>query len=220
MRLGAGDAVLLFNGRDGEWEARVAETGRRRASLTVERRVRPQAPEPDPWLAFAPIKRGRLDLLVEKAVELGAARLIPVLTGQTAAARVNVPRLKAIAAEAAEQCGRLSVPEIAEPAALESLVAGWPGERRLLVLDESGGGRPIAEALAGAAAAPPAPGFLVGPEGGFRASELDLLRRLPFVVPVSLGPRVLRAETAAVAALACWQALAGDWRADGRRADD
>lgn len=213
MRLGEGDAVALFNGRDGEWRATVAGGGRHAVTLICESQTRPQRAGPDLWLAFAPLKKTPTDFLVEKATELGASRLIPVFTRHTAAERVKVERLRAQAVEAAEQCERLTVPEVAEPVTLERLLAGWPAERRLLVLDETGGGAPIAAALAEfRGGPPPAHGFLIGPEGGFAANELDALRKLAFVTPVGVGPRILRAETAALAALSCWQALVGDWR--------
>lgn len=221
MRLAEGDAVALFNGRHGEWRATVAEARKHAVVLACAAQIRAQGPEPDVWLAFAPLKKTRVDFVVEKATELGASRLVPVFTRHTAAARVNVERLRAQAVEAAEQCERLSVPEVAEPVALERLLAGWPHDRRLLVLDETGGGRPIAEALAELrgepGAAPPRHAILIGPEGGFSEFELDALRDLPFVSAVTVGPRILRAETAALAALACWQALLGDWREPPKR---
>lgn len=211
MRLRPGAPVLLFNGRDGEWLAEVGPRQRHGRTLSVVSTRRPQQPEPGPWLLFAPVKKPALAFLVEKATELGATRLWPVLTERTVAPRLNGARLRAHAQEAAEQCERLTVPEVADPVPLSALAAAWPAGRRLAVLDEHGAGVPIARA-----AADPHPrtnasmAFLVGPEGGFTAAELDGLSRLPYVVRVSLGPRILRAETAALAALACWQALAGD----------
>lgn len=216
MRLAEGKAVALFNGRDGEWRATIAEARKHAVVLACETLLRPQRAEPDVWLAFAPLKKTRIDFVVEKATELGASRLIPVFTRHTAAARVNDDRLRAQAIEAAEQCERLSVPEIAEAVTLDRLLADWPAERRLLVLDETGGGQPIATVLAGMHDETGGTSFhhaiLIGPEGGFSASELDVLRNLPFVSAVGVGPRILRAETAALAALSCWQALLGDWR--------
>lgn len=213
MRLGEGDAVALFNGRDGEWRAVIAGGGRHAVTLVCETQTRPQRAEPDVWLAFAPLKKTPTDFLVEKATELGVARLVPVFTRHTAAERVKAERLRAHAIEAAEQCERLTVPEVAEAVTLERLLADWPAERRLLVLDETGGGAPIAAALEDLrGGASPAHGLLIGPEGGFAANELDALRKLAFVTPVGVGPRILRAETAALAALSCWQALVGDWR--------
>ncbi len=208
MRLGAGAAVLLFNGHDGEWQATVTVPSKRRLHFEVLRQIRGQRPVPDLWLAFAPVKR--LEFLVEKASELGVAVLQPVFTQRTDITRVNLARLKANAREAAEQCERLTVPVIHEPVSFAAFITAWPAGRRLYFLDETGGGAPIAGALSGGSAATPA-GFLTGPEGGFAQSELDALRQLPFATAVGLGPRVLRAETAALAAVACWQALLGDW---------
>ena len=211
MRAAAGEQLALFNGRDGEWCARIERLGRGEADLVVEGQLRPQAPEPDLWLAFAAIKRAPIDLIAEKATELGAARLLPVFTSRTQSARVNIGRLAAIASEAAEQCGRLTVPEIAEAQALEELLASWPGDgRTLLVCDESGRAPPLADVLAGIEARKW--GVLVGPEGGFAEAELDAMGRLAFARRVGLGQRILRAVNAAVAALSVLQALRGDWR--------
>ncbi len=216
LRLSRGAELALFNGRDGEWLARLDGLGKGWASLTVGHQLRAQDATPDLWLVFAPIKRARIDFLAEKATELGVARLQPVITRHTAVARVNTERLAANAREAAEQCGRLGVPEVCAPCSLFALLAEWPAERRLLLCAEAGPARPIAEVLAeraGQASAGPAPfAVLTGPEGGFAQSELDGLLDLPFVTPVGLGPRILRADTAALAALACWQALLGDGR--------
>jgi 16S rRNA (uracil1498-N3)-methyltransferase len=215
LRLSRGARLALFNGHDGEWLARVDGLGKGWASLVVESRRRPQDRPPDLWLLFAPIKRARIDFLVEKATELGVSVLQPVLTRHTDVARVNTGRLAANAREAAEQCERLSVPEVREPAELFACLAHWPAGRRLLVCAESGTARPLDQVLrqaeAEAAAQAEAPwAVLTGPEGGFARSELDGLRKLAFVTPVGLGPRVLRADTAALAALACWQAVLGD----------
>ena len=214
LRLGLGAAVAGFNERDGEWLCRLGAVGRDKAALTAIELLRPALAEPDLWLMFAPLKRSRLDWLVEKATELGAAALLPVWTRRTQPERVNQERLRALAIAAAEQSGRLSVPEIAALAPLDQVLAGWPAERRLVLCDESGAGMPIAAALAEFPAAAPAALF-VGPEGGFTDTELDALGKLPIVTRVGLGSRVLRAETAALAALAVFQAIAGDWR--GRR---
>jgi len=208
LRRSPGDSVSLFNGRDGEWLGHIEDFARHAASIRLDERRRPQSPGPDLWLAFAPIKRVRIDLLVEKATELGASVLWPVMTRRAEPARVNLERLAGIATEAAEQTERLDVPALREPVAFARFLDLWPRERTLYACAEAGAARPIAEAVSAGAGAPA--GFLVGPEGGFDPVELDALRKLPFVVPVGLGPRLLRAETAALAALACWQALAGD----------
>jgi 16S rRNA (uracil1498-N3)-methyltransferase len=214
LRLGDGAPLLLFNGRDGEWRAMLDLPGKKTAAATVGERTRAQATEPDLWLCFAPIKRQRIDLVAEKATELGASVLQPVMTQHTIVERVNVERLRANATEAAEQTERLSVPEVRAPVDLMSLLATWPAERRLLMCDETGGGSPIAEALGGLdTAARQAPwAILIGPEGGFAEAELAAVRRLKNVTAVGLGPRILRADTAALAALAVWQAIVGDGR--------
>ncbi len=213
MRLSAGDGILLFNGRDGEWSGIVKNPGKKKCSVMVESQVRDQADEPGPWLAFAPVKKARTDFIVEKATELGATRLCPVFTRHTNTARVNIERMRANAIEASEQCRRLTVPEIAQPLTLEELTNGWPKDRRLFVLDESGAGQPIAEALENlrpsSGGISQDCGFLIGPEGGFDAGELDALSKLDFVICLDLGPQILRAETAALAAMACWQAVVG-----------
>jgi 16S rRNA (uracil1498-N3)-methyltransferase len=210
MRRGAGARVAVFNGRDGEWAAEVAEAGRRGGRLVARAPTRPQGRRPDLWLAFAPVKKARTDFIVEKATELGAARIQPVVTRFTAAGRPALDRLRAHAVEAAEQCGETSVPEVAEPARLGPLLDAWDPARRLIFADETREARPAAVALAVAAPGPWA--ILVGPEGGFAPEEAARLRRLPFVLPVALGPRILRADTAALAALVLWQAALGDWR--------
>jgi 16S rRNA (uracil1498-N3)-methyltransferase len=210
MRSAVGAEVALFNGRDGEWQARIVEAAKRSVVVVPERQLRPQVLEPDLWLLFAPVKRARIDFIAEKATELGVSVLAPVLTRHTAVTRVNEERLQAIAIEAAEQCERLSVPEVRSAESLDTLLAGWPVGRHLILLDESGGGLPIARALEGLIAGPAA--VLVGPEGGFAKSELDGLRALSFATPVGLGPRILRADTAVIAALSCFQAMCGDWR--------
>ena len=208
MRRKAGDPVAVFNGRDGEWRARIDGFAKGRCALAVEEALRPQVSETGPWLLFAPIKRARLDLLVEKATELGATRLQPVFTRRTAITRVNLDRMTANAIEAAEQCGRLSVPEICPPADLGALIDEWPAARQLIFCDESGQAPPMIEALARSTA--PDWALLIGPEGGFDAAERDYLARLEFVTAVALGPRILRTETAALAALVLWQASVGE----------
>ncbi|MEX2642699.1 MAG: 16S rRNA (uracil(1498)-N(3))-methyltransferase [Acetobacterales bacterium] len=215
MRMREGDALALFNGTDGEWRGAIRTVARNAVSLRVETMLRPQAPEPDLWLAFAPVKRLRIDYLVAKATELGASALWPLFTRRTAVERVKLERLAANAVEAAEQCGRLTVPRVFEPARLEDAIARWPAERHLLLLDETGG-PPAVDALLRIRAERPAVrtapwAVLCGPEGGFTRSELDVIGNLSFVTRVGLGPRILRAETAALAALTCWQAVLGDW---------
>jgi 16S rRNA (uracil1498-N3)-methyltransferase len=210
LRLQAGAAVAAFNATDGEWICRLIETGRNRMVLMVDRLIRPAEPEVDLWLVFAPIKRARLDWLIEKATELGVGALLPVWTQRTQTERLNLERLRAHAVAAAEQSERLSVPELHEPQALDRVLAGWSAERRLVVCDETGGGEPIGAAVARLDVGPTA--MLTGPEGGFAETELDALEKLSFVTRVGLGPRVLRADTAALAALAVLQAIAGDWR--------
>jgi 16S rRNA (uracil1498-N3)-methyltransferase len=195
MRLAAGDRVSLFNGRDGEWCARIEEIRREKARVTAETQTRPQVPEPDLWLAFAPLKRDATDLVVQKATELGVSALLPVFTARTNAARINADRLGAIAREAAEQSERLTVPELRSPVPLYDLLASWPEGRSLAAAIERGEPSPL----------PPAGALLVGPEGGFAPAELDVLRAARFVSVISLGPRILRAETAAIAGLALLQ---------------
>jgi 16S rRNA (uracil1498-N3)-methyltransferase len=208
MRLGAGDPVLAFNGRDGEWLAEALPEGRRGGALGCLSYVRPPAPPPDLWLLFAPIRKERTAFIVEKAVEMGVAAILPVRTAFTNAERLRTDRLRAHAVEATEQCGATVVPEVADLAPLDTVLAGWPADRRLMVCDEGRAGQP-----AGLAGAPPGPwAILIGPEGGFSAAERARLSALPFAHPVSLGPRILRADTAAVAALTLWQVALGDWR--------
>lgn len=208
LRLKEGAAIAVFNGKDGEFFARIAAFGRHSGTLALGEPSRAQAPEPDLWLVFAPIKRARIDFLVEKATELGVSALFPVMTRHTMVERVNLARLKANAIEAAEQSERLSVPQIHPPQPLDGLIAGWDAARRLVLCDETGTAPPIAEALQAQNSA--AWAVLVGPEGGFEQAELDALKKLPFVCAVSLGPRVLRADTAALAGLAVLQALRGE----------
>ena len=221
MRQGVGDEILLFNGADGEWRARLAEVSKRGCILTAEAMTRPQASCPDLELVIALVKRGRLETIVEKAVELGARRIRLVTTRRTNADHIKLSRLQAIAAEAAEQTGRLDVPEVREPEKLERLLDAWPQDRRLMFCDEAGddpsaewGGkqgraRSVLEALKGLPTGPWA--VLIGPEGGFAPEERAWLRGFNHVTPVTLGPRILRADTAAISALTLWQAALGDW---------
>ena len=214
MRTAAGAAVRLFNGRDGEWLATIDSLGKKGAALAVTARTRRQQPEPDLWLCFAPIKKARIDFVAQKACEMGVSALQPVMTRHTQVTRVNTERLRANAIEAAEQCARLSVPDVFPPRKLDDLVAGWPAGRHILLLDETQTGIPIVDTLRRRGNARGRPwAVFVGPEGGYAPEELDLLRRLPNVTPVGLGGRLLRADTAAIAALACWQAVLGDWTA-------
>ncbi len=200
MRRRTGDPVLLFNGGQGEWEARLADLRRGTAGCVVERQSRPQAAEPDLWLAFALLKRTATDFLVQKATELGVSALFPVTTARSGAERVNLERLRAIAIEAAEQSERLSVPGFHPPRPLAEMLMAWPRERPLVAAVERAPVSPVPRAGGRPA------GLLVGPEGGFSESELDALGRCPFVVAASLGPRILRAETAAIVGLALLQA--------------
>ncbi len=213
LRLRAGDVVLVFNGRDGEWRAEIAPDGRKSADLVVGERLREQEAGPDLVYAFAPLKHARLDYMVQKAVEMGASRLQPTLTRRTQAARVNLERMRANAVEAAEQCGILALPEILAEAPLERVLAGLEPERVLVFCDEDAPGRDPLEALAAARGDPALKlAVVVGPEGGFTDEERAVVLRHPRVARVSLGPRILRADTAAVAALALVQAVLGDWR--------
>jgi len=207
MRLAAGAPVLLFNGRDGEFRATLAEAGKRGAIAIPGARTRPLQLPPDLWLVFAPIKKARTDFIVEKAVELGAARILPVQTRHTNAERIRQDRLQAHAVEAAEQCGATYVPDVTDLVALDRLLSHWPEDRRLYWCDETALGQPATLTPAQGPAA-----ILIGPEGGFSAEEAAKLRQRPNVTPLSLGPRILRADTAAVAALTLWQAACGDWR--------
>lgn len=207
MRLKEGAELLLFDGVSGEWLARIAEAGKKRMTLTVERRTREAETVPDVWLAFAPVKRTQTDWLVEKATELGAARLIPVMTQRTVAERVKLERLEAIAIEAAEQCGRTVLPEIAEPIALRKLLDEREASRTLYFADENGGEAAVSAFKSGPSL------IFTGPEGGFTDDERTLIRSAPNAVAIALGPRILRAETAALAALAAYMSVAGDWRA-------
>lgn len=213
LRLAPGAPVALFNGRDGEWAATIDGFARGSCAVSVGERLRAQQAEGDLWLVFAPVKRARIDFLAEKATELGASVLQPVHTERTQVERVNLDRLRANVMEAAEQTERLTLPEVRAPLALDQLLASWPDGRRLLLCDETGESPDIAAVLG--AQTRGAWALLIGPEGGFAERELDRLRKLPFVCPIGLGPRVLRADTAALAALAVFQALLGDWA--GRR---
>jgi len=206
LRLGAGAQLLVFDGSSGEWQATIAEVGKKRMALSVERKTREPEIIPDVWLGFAPVKRTQTDWLVEKATEIGVAKLIPVMTQRTVAERVRLDRLESIAIEAAEQCGRTRLPEIAEPQPLSRFLAGRDPTRRVYFADEVGG-EPAMQAFQ------PGPSLiLTGPEGGFTDEERAAVRVSKNAVPISLGPRILRAETAALAALSAYMTVAGDWR--------
>ena len=205
MRRVPGDWVRLFDGHNGEWAARVIGAGRKAVVVSIEFASAPQETVRDLWLCAAPLKRGRIDWVAEKACELGVARLVPVITGRTIVDKLNLDRLRAHMVEAAEQCGRTALPEIAEPVSLATLLRDWRAGRALLFADETGG-----EALTTACRRSPAPAaILIGPEGGFTPDERAAVRAIPETVPISLGPRILRADTAAVAAVAVWQAMMG-----------
>lgn len=218
LRLAPGAAVALFNGRDGEWRGRIESLAKGAAAVAVEKRLREQRPDPDIWLVFAPVKRGPLDFLVQKATELGVSALVPAITRRTIVERVRRERMEANAIEAAEQCERLTVPEIRDAAPLSRILDDWPEGRRIMLCAETGAAEPIYDVLRQTGHAGPC-AILAGPEGGFEQTELDGLRKLPFVTAVGLGPRILRADTAALAALACWQSTNGDWRMRPPRPD-
>lgn len=209
MRLAAGDAVALFNGTQGEWRATITKAGKRACDLVCDEQTAPQNNPPDLWLLFAPIKKARTDFIVEKAAELGVARICPVQTDFTNSERVRRDRLQAHAIEAAEQCGATYVPPVDDLRPLSRLLADWPAERVLFWADEGAVLGDAAVGMAGRATGPAA--ILIGPEGGFSPTERTRLAALPFVHRVGLGPRILRADTAAVAAITLWQAALGDW---------
>ncbi|MDA0655984.1 MAG: 16S rRNA (uracil(1498)-N(3))-methyltransferase [Proteobacteria bacterium] len=227
LRLKPNDVVALFNGRDGEWHGELTSRGKSEAFVALKQRMCPQDTESSvaagPTLMFAPIKRGPMEILVQKSTELGVTRLQPMITEYTDVVRINAERLRATAIEAAEQCERLSVPSLGEPKPLMDILGAWPKGDRLIWAAEAGPVRPIAEALAefkpagggaeGFAKDTPSCGWTiaVGPVGGFSPAEQEILRGLAFVIPVGLGPRLLKAETAALAALSCWQSVLGDW---------
>ena len=218
MRLQKGDSIRLFNGRDGEWRAALIDTSKHGAEIVVQEQLRPPSPEPDLWLCCAPIKKAHFEYMIEKATELGVSAIQPMLTHRTQIREVNEYRCRTVAIEAAEQSERLGVPEIRPAMALNALAPAWPKDRTPLVCAEWGEARPIAQALSALphhtamhAPAQPKAAIFTGPEGGFAAEELERLRCLPGAFSVRLGPRILRADTAAIAALSCWQAMRGDW---------
>ncbi len=212
MRTKPGDPVKLFDGESGEWLGVTATVGKRDLLLDMTTHLREREAVPDLWLCVAPLKKGRIDWMAEKACELGVARLVPVLTRRTVVDRLNLDRLRAHMIEAAEQCGRTAVPELAETVKLPTLLRDWPAGRTLFFADETGG-VPALEAMR-AAKGPAA--ILIGPEGGFDAEEREAIRALPSAVGIGLGPRILRADTAAAAAVSLWMAAAGDWLAEVR----
>ncbi|MEM7073679.1 MAG: 16S rRNA (uracil(1498)-N(3))-methyltransferase [Pseudomonadota bacterium] len=209
MRQTTGGAILVFNGRDGEWRARITTAGKRSGLLEIEEQTRPQHDPPDLWLLFAPIKKTRTDFIVEKATELGAARILPVQTEFTNSERLRQDRLQAHAIEAAEQCGGTYVPEVAALQKLDVLLSSWPEDRSLMFCDEAQAGK-TTPLTRDRSVAPWA--ILIGPEGGFSKAERDRLTTLGSTRVTSLGPRILRADTAAVAAMTLWQDAMGDWR--------
>jgi len=206
MRLKAGDAIALFDDRTGEWRALIEQVAKRAVSLRVEALMREREAVPDLWLLAAPIKKGRIDWMAEKACELGVARLRPVITGRTIVDRINLERLRAHMVEAAEQCERTALPILDQPAKLTTILKDWPVDRALIFADEEGGA-PMAQVVK-----PGPAGILIGPEGGFTNEERAAIRALPQAIGVSLGPRILRADTAMAAAVSLWMGLAGDWR--------
>ena len=224
LRRVEGDELRLFNRRDGEFAATIAELKKKGGIAAVTAQTRPQEQTPALTLCFAPVKRGPLEVIIQKATEIGVARLQPVITERTVAPKLNIDRLQAIAIEAAEQCGRISIPSVSEPIKLAALIKNWPQGTRILFCDEAGddeseewGGKngravPVLEALTGVNSKTDEWAVLTGPEGGFSPDERALLRAQDFVTPATLGPRILRADTAALAALVLWQAALGDWR--------
>ncbi len=217
MRLKASDALRLFNGRDGEWAGVISEIKKRSVLVTLQKQLKPQKGEPDLWLCCAPIKKAHFDYMIEKATELGVARIKPVLTSRTQIREVNVERCTSIATEAAEQSERMNIPVIAKPVTLAELSTGWPQDRTLIVCAEFGQALPLKQAFQSPALQTASKVAIVtGPEGGFTEDELQKFHAIPNAVFVQLGPRILRADTAAISAISCWQAACGDWTQDIR----
>ncbi|WP_338243891.1 16S rRNA (uracil(1498)-N(3))-methyltransferase [Aurantiacibacter hainanensis] len=215
MRVSPGDAVILCDDRTGEWLSVVEEPGKRSVSLKVQEQLRPREDVPDFWLCPALLKKDRFDMVLEKASELGVAAIMPVITRRCVADKLNPDRARTIVTEAAEQCARTALPSLGEPQKLDALLKGWPEDRLLFFADEEGG-RPAADAFAFSKYPERGEGahraaILTGPEGGFDDAEREAIRALPQARPISLGPRILRGETAAIAAVALWMGLAGDW---------
>lgn len=207
LRLRAGDEIYLFDGKNGEYKAELTEINKKSVRAVLRKKSREMQASPDIWLLFAPLKKDKTDMVLQKAVELGVSRIMPVQTAFTNAEKVRLERYEAQTIEAAEQCRRLDLPEISNVQALDKILENWNAERTLFFLDERGAGGKITEAMPGCKKA----AIIIGPEGGFSESEAQKLRSLSFVKSVSLGRRILRAETAAIAALACWQSINGDW---------
>ena len=209
MRLKAGDRLLVFNGINGEWLAEVATLGKRKGLLALVEQTKPQQFPPDIWLIFAPVKKARTGFIVEKSVEMGAMQILPTITRYTNSDRLNLARLEAHAIEAAEQCGATYVPDVKEPVKLMALLDTWPKDRQLMFCDERRNALPVAQALQGKTAGKWA--IIIGPEGGFSEDEVAALNGLDQTVAVSLGPRILRSDTAAIVAMGAWQQALGDW---------
>jgi 16S rRNA (uracil1498-N3)-methyltransferase len=209
LRMSAGDGLLVFNGQDGEWFAKIAKADKKSVTLALQTQTRQQSSLPDIDYLFAPLKHARLDYVVQKAVEMGAGRIRPVITRHTQSTRVNLERMQANIIEAAEQCGILSVPELCEEAKLADVLGAWDPARRLILCDERADAKDPINVLKELPKGPLA--ILIGPEGGFSTDEREILLALPFVIRLSLGPRILRADTAGVAALALVQSVCGDW---------
>ncbi len=207
IRKNVGDLVRVFNGADGEWLANINLLSKRNAKIIILEQLRPAYTPPDVWLLFAPVKKARNHFIVEKATELGVVRLHPIMTGRTTSS-IKTDKMEAQIIEAAEQTERLDLPQVCAPLKLEQVLSGWDPSRALIFADEEGGGQPAVEALANIK--PPC-AIIIGPEGGFTPEERDLLRSKKYVTPISLGPRILRADTAALSTLAIWQAVSGDW---------
>lgn len=209
MRRSISDHVHIFNGQDGEWEATITDLSKKYGALTVDKQTCDQKTEPDIWLIFAKIKKQAVDTIIQKGTEMGVSQFHPVFTERSGAKSENSERLNIIATEAAEQCERLTMPTIQPSQPLEQLLLQWDHTRTLIYCDETGGGTPMGKVVGTLKDTPAA--ILIGPEGGFSPKELEALSAAPFAVPVGLGPRILRANTAAIAALACWQSACGDW---------
>ena len=209
MRQKEGDKLQVFNGKNGEWVAEINSISKKNCTIFLVEQTREQKNEPDIWLCFAPVKNAPINYLVQKATELGVSRLIPVFTHRTVISRVNIDRLRLIAIEAAEQSRRLTVPQIAEPEKIDALLGNWNEERGLILCDESGGGNKFSEALLSPKHDKHA--IIIGPEGGFSESEFEIMKNKPYVIGVSMGPRILRADTAAIAALTSYMNILGDW---------